>query len=155
MEKRREGATIIPVIISSDKTQLTLFRNKTAYPVYLTIGNIPKEIRWKPSRHAQILLAYLPTTHLQHITSPTSRRRALANLFHACMHRVLTPLKEAGINGVKMSSSDRNVYRTHSIFATFVGDYPEHILATCFKSGDCPTCAINKTELRRGEVEEP
>ncbi len=33
LEKRNKGATIIPVIISSDKTQLTLFRNKTAEPV--------------------------------------------------------------------------------------------------------------------------
>ncbi|KAG1891787.1 uncharacterized protein F5891DRAFT_950327, partial [Suillus fuscotomentosus] len=38
------GATIILIIISSDKTQVTMFHNKTAYPVYLTIGNIPKDI---------------------------------------------------------------------------------------------------------------
>ena len=30
--------------ISSNKTQLTLFHVKVAYPVYLTIGNIPKDI---------------------------------------------------------------------------------------------------------------
>jgi len=43
------GAMIIPIIISIDKTQLTLFKNKMAYPLYLTIGNIPKEICCKPS----------------------------------------------------------------------------------------------------------
>ena len=32
---------IVPVIISSGKTQLTTFRNKSAYPVYITIGNLP------------------------------------------------------------------------------------------------------------------
>jgi hypothetical protein len=42
--REHPGVTIIPVIISSDKTQVTLFCNKTAYPVYMTIGNIPKEI---------------------------------------------------------------------------------------------------------------
>ena len=62
------GATIIPIIISSDKTQITLFRNKMAYPVYLTIGNLPKSICHKPSQQGQILLAYLPSTHLLHIT---------------------------------------------------------------------------------------
>jgi hypothetical protein len=31
------------------------------------IGNIPKEIRRKPSRHAYVLLAYLPTSRLGHI----------------------------------------------------------------------------------------
>ncbi|KAJ7161228.1 hypothetical protein B0H12DRAFT_1246967 [Mycena haematopus] len=48
VEKEHPGATIIPIIISSDKTQLTVFGNKTAYPVYMTLGNIPKEIRRKP-----------------------------------------------------------------------------------------------------------
>ncbi|RPD72984.1 hypothetical protein L226DRAFT_524416 [Lentinus tigrinus ALCF2SS1-7] len=44
IEKRRPGATIIPIIISSDKTQLTVFGSKTAYPVYMTIGNLPKDL---------------------------------------------------------------------------------------------------------------
>ncbi|KAJ3791360.1 hypothetical protein GGU11DRAFT_665971, partial [Lentinula aff. detonsa] len=39
------GCTIIPILLSSDKTQVTLFCNKTVYPVYMTIGNIPKELR--------------------------------------------------------------------------------------------------------------
>ena len=69
IEENTPGATIIPVIISSDKTQITLFRNKSAYPVYLTIGNLPKSIRRKPSRQGQILLAYLPCTCLLHITN--------------------------------------------------------------------------------------
>ena len=49
-----------------------------AYPVYLTIGNIPKEIRRKPTRQAQILIAYIPTTKLDGIPNKTGRRRALA-----------------------------------------------------------------------------
>ena len=87
---------MIPVIIASDKTQLTLIGNKTAYPVYITIGNLPKRIRSKPSRHGQILLAYLPTSKLEHITNKAARRRTLANLFHACLHRALSPLKSYG-----------------------------------------------------------
>ena len=103
MEKKQPCATVIPVFISSDKTQLTPFRDKMAYPVYLTIGNIPKDIRRKPSRRGQILLAYLPTTKLEHITSTPSRRRALSNLYHACIGKVTQPLGPAGINGVGMS----------------------------------------------------
>ncbi|THG93027.1 hypothetical protein EW026_g8086 [Hermanssonia centrifuga] len=45
IEKVTPGATIMPIIISSDKTQVTLFGNKAAYPVYVTIGNLPKDIR--------------------------------------------------------------------------------------------------------------
>ncbi|KAH9953931.1 hypothetical protein BC827DRAFT_1273072 [Russula dissimulans] len=49
LELQWPGATIIPLVVSSDKTQLTLFWNKMAYPVYLTIGNVPKDICRKPS----------------------------------------------------------------------------------------------------------
>ncbi|KAJ7483045.1 hypothetical protein B0H11DRAFT_1689911, partial [Mycena galericulata] len=71
------GATIIPILLSSDKTQLTVFGNRSAYPVYMTIGNIPKEIRRKPSRQAYVLLAYLPTSRLNNIKNDASRRRTL------------------------------------------------------------------------------
>ncbi|KAF8875590.1 hypothetical protein BD779DRAFT_1476024, partial [Infundibulicybe gibba] len=50
LDRNNPGGTIIPVIISSDKTQVTVFGSKQAYPVYLTISNIPKNIRRKPSR---------------------------------------------------------------------------------------------------------
>ena len=85
IERNKPGATIVPVILSSDKTQVTTFHSKQAYPVYLTIGNIPKNIRRKPSHHAQVLLAYLPTTKLDHISNVAAHRQMLANLFHACM----------------------------------------------------------------------
>ncbi|PIL34532.1 hypothetical protein GSI_03310 [Ganoderma sinense ZZ0214-1] len=127
LDRQREGATVIPVIIASDKTQLTLIGNKTAYPVYLTIGNLPKRIRSKPSRHGQILLAYLPTSKLEHITNKAARRRTLANLFHACLRRVLAPLKSAGW----MVFSSRE--------AT--------LLATGCKNGECPKCPVPRAEL--------
>ncbi|EGO04541.1 hypothetical protein SERLA73DRAFT_157688 [Serpula lacrymans var. lacrymans S7.3] len=47
-----QGASVAPVIIVTDKTQLTQFSgNKSAYPVYLTLGYIPSSIRHKPSQH--------------------------------------------------------------------------------------------------------
>jgi hypothetical protein len=141
------GATVVPVILSSDKTQTTLFRGKTAYPVYLTIGNIPKDIRRKPSCRAQILIAYIPTSKLEGVSNKAARRRALANMFHACMRSILAPIVSYGETGIPMMSGDGVWRRCHPIFAIFVGDYPEQTLVTCTYNGRCPKCSVPPDQL--------
>ncbi|KAI9461724.1 hypothetical protein BJY52DRAFT_1425670 [Lactarius psammicola] len=141
------GVTVVPVIISSDKTQLTLFRSKSAYPVYMSIGNIPKDIRCKPTQRAQMLMGYIPTTRLEHITNKAAQHRALANLFHACMRRILSPIETYGETGIEMATSDGIWYRCHPILATFIGDYPEQSLVTCTFNGRCPKCIVPRDEL--------
>jgi hypothetical protein len=147
LEKQKPGATLIPIILSSDKTLLTLFRGKTAYPVYFTIGNIPKDIRRKPSRRAQLLVGYIPTTRLEHMKNLTARRRALANLFHWCMDIILAPIKTYGETGIAMMSGDGVWRRCHPVLAAFVGDYPEQALVTCTYSGRCPKCTVPNDQL--------
>ena len=147
LKAHRPGATVVPVIISSDKTQLTLFRGKSAYPVYLTIGNIPKDIRRKPSRRAQILVAYIPTTKLEGIANKAGCRRAIANLYHACMQIILAPITASGEIGIEMMSRDGIWRRCHPIFALFVGDYPEQVLVTCTYNGRCPKCLVPPDKL--------
>lgn len=155
IEKRTPGATIIPIIISTDKTQLTLFRNKSAYPVYMTIGNLPKDIRRKPSRQGYILLGYLPTAKLEHITNKASRRRAMSNLFHACMSRIVRPMVDAGRIGISVARGDGAVFRGHPILAAYIGDYPEQILVTCLKNLECPQCPVPLNELGNGDATYP
>jgi hypothetical protein len=135
------------VIISSDTTQLTLFCGKTAYPVYLTIGNIPKEIHRKPSRRAQVLIAYIPTTKLEGIANKAGRCRAMANLYHGCMQVVLAPITACGETGIQMMSGDGVWRRCHPIYASFVGDYPEQVLVTCTYSTRCPKCLVPSDKL--------
>ena len=100
------GATIIPIIISSDKTTITTWGGKTAYPVYLTIGNLPKDIRRKPSHGGQILLAYLPTSKLDHITNEAAHKCMVLNVLHKCLKVIFQPLEHAGLHGLLMTSGD-------------------------------------------------
>ncbi|KAI9432312.1 hypothetical protein BJY52DRAFT_1132789 [Lactarius psammicola] len=147
LEARNPGATVIPIIISSDKTQLTLFRSKSAYPVYLSIGNIPKDTRRKVSQRAQLLVGYIPTTRLQHIKNKASRRRALANLYHVCMRKLLSPIESLGETGIAMATGDGVWYRCHPILSSVIGDYPEQSLITCTFNGQCPKCTAPRDEL--------
>ncbi|KAF8838768.1 hypothetical protein BDN67DRAFT_1060772, partial [Paxillus ammoniavirescens] len=142
LENKEPGATIIPIILSSDKTQITMFHNKAAYLLYMTIGNLPKEIRRKPSRRAWILLAYLPTSRLDHITNQAARCRTVTNLFYACMSHILDPLKAPANTGLLMVSGDGVVRHGHPLIACYAGDYPEQVLVMGTKTGECPKCDI-------------
>ncbi|KAG1763412.1 hypothetical protein EDD22DRAFT_979391 [Suillus occidentalis] len=126
LDEQRPGATIIPVIISTDKTQVTMFQNKL-------------QIHRKPSQCAHVLLAYLPTTCFEHITNKASRHRSAANLYHACM--------APGLDGLAMWSGDGILHCCHPLFACFIGDYPEQVLATTVKTMECPKCDIPPDEL--------
>jgi hypothetical protein len=155
-ETRRKHITIVPIIISSDKTQLTTFRGKQAYPVYLTIGNLPKHIRRKPSRQGQVLLGYLPTSKLDHIANKASRRRCLSNLFHHCMQYIVKPLERAGKEGIILTSGDGATRRCFPILTAYVGDYPEQTLVGLTKKGECPICPAPRNEIgKRESILEP
>ncbi|KIK60605.1 hypothetical protein GYMLUDRAFT_115481, partial [Collybiopsis luxurians FD-317 M1] len=147
-----EGGTVAPVIIASDKTQLTQFSgNKAAYPVYLTIGNLPKSLRRKPKMRACVLIAYLSVDKISKGgISKTELRLRNYELFHRSMAVVLEPLKAAGNpkgGGVEMVGGDGAVRRVYPILAAYVADYPEQCLVSCTKYGMCPKCRRRADEL--------
>ncbi|KIY61073.1 hypothetical protein CYLTODRAFT_332394, partial [Cylindrobasidium torrendii FP15055 ss-10] len=137
-----KGRTIAPLIISTDKTQLTQFSgSKQAYPVYLTLGNIPGRLRRKPSQQACILLAYLPVEKIQRGGLGKNGVSArYQRLFHTAMSTIFEPLKDAGTKGVELTSGSGAVRLVHPILAAYVADYPEQCLVTCSKQRTCPKC---------------
>jgi hypothetical protein len=141
---------VAPLIIATDKTQLTQFSgNKQAYPVYLTLGNIPKSIRRKPSQRACILLAYLPVEKIASKDDLTRKEISGRHqrLFHDALRHIFAPLIEAGKTGVEMTSGDGAVRKVYPIIASYVADFPEQCLVTCSKYGTCPKCQVKAAEL--------
>ncbi|KAF9533413.1 hypothetical protein CPB83DRAFT_757552 [Crepidotus variabilis] len=133
------GSTVCPVIIATNKTQLTqLTGGLYAYPIYLTIGNILKSIRRKPSKQACILIGYLPKIGSRH-----------QDLFHSAMRHILSPLIAAGKDGVDMANGRGEVYRVFPILACYAADFPEQCLVTCTKYGTCPKCQTPADELNK------
>jgi len=143
------------MILSTDKTQLcVLTGGKTAYPVYMTIGNFDKAVRRKPSYHAQTLVGYLPTSALGDTElNETSARLGRFRLFHKAMDTIFAPLKAVAQHGLKLTSADGAVRHGHPILACYPADYPEQSLVTCTRYNvTCPKCDISSDKLGNGKL---
>ena len=54
------GATIVPVIGAAEKTPWTnCSGDQHGWPLYQTIGNVPKDIRWTPTMGTRILVGLI------------------------------------------------------------------------------------------------
>ncbi|KDQ19373.1 hypothetical protein BOTBODRAFT_96113, partial [Botryobasidium botryosum FD-172 SS1] len=150
----KEG-TVVPVILASDETKLTQFSgDKTALPIYITVGTIVKSVRRKPSSHATMLLGYLPTSKLK-MYSESLRTSKGRDLFHFCMKRLLEPLVDAGKNGVMMQCPDGNDRWAFPILAAYIADHPEQCKVACTKANRCPKCKAAADALGNYPVDMP
>ncbi|KAG8705030.1 hypothetical protein FRC09_003197 [Ceratobasidium sp. 395] len=150
---RDRRGTIAPVIISSDKTSMTkLSGNQSAYPVYLSIGNISKSYRRQASKHATIVIGYLPIDEFSDVPGKVLRTRLKGELVHRAMKTIMEPLEDAGRNGVDMWCADGWLRRVYPMLAAFVGDWPEQCDMSCVVRSGCPKCV---TRTRRRGNEQP
>jgi Plavaka transposase len=79
-----EKATVVPLLLATDKTQLThLHGDQSAWPVYLTIGNLDRQTRRAQKRPAVILLGLIP------IPQSKSDARLKAEIYHTGMQTIL------------------------------------------------------------------
>lgn len=117
-----KSATIIPLIVATDRTLLsTMCGGQQAYPVYVSIGNIPVD-------------------EFENVSDPNERARLKNKLTHDAMAKLMEPLKDAAKNGVVMTCADGRQRRVYPVPAAFEGDWPEQCAMACADEGGCPVC---------------
>ena len=79
------GATVVPIIIATDKTQITQHHgDQSLWPVYMTIGNLDRTTRRSQTRPGFVLVGLIPIVkvekeHKAHLT---------AEIYHWAMEKI-------------------------------------------------------------------
>ena len=89
-KKHISQANIIPILISSDKTIMSLsHRDQTLWLVYITIGNLDTKIRQSQKRLGTLLLGFIPIIHEQSKDSNIKDKDLKAKIYYMAFKTIL------------------------------------------------------------------
>ncbi|KAG1775072.1 hypothetical protein EV702DRAFT_1199669 [Suillus placidus] len=115
-----DGATLLGIILSSDKTNITnMTGGRVAHPLLISLANIKMATQNKASSHAFLLIVLLPIAEFLH---PVKRMQSVlkARLVHQCLDIVLELLKQAARIGrmIQLSSISCDPLNVEGYFNT-------------------------------------
>jgi len=133
----------------SDQTHLSnLSGNKKAWPVYLTLGNLPATRRNRPGSFAVLLLALLPVPpKLTMSVADHLQRQINADTLRGVFELLCEPLQNAALEGVNIGCVDGKVRRCFPILSLWIADHMANVGFHWIKWNVCP-----KYELLSGEL---
>ncbi|KAG8777441.1 hypothetical protein FRC12_000371 [Ceratobasidium sp. 428] len=135
------NGTVVPLIVACDETTLTNNpQGPKGHPVYLSLGNISKSVRRKPTKRAMVLVGYLPTDTFSEVKDDETRRRYRAELFHRSLEKVFEPLKTASSEGTLAWCADGYLRHIYPVIAAWIADWPEQNDLAGTTRGGCPKC---------------
>ena len=160
----QDGDTLVPLIFMSDATHLSNYAgDKKEWPIYMTIGNLPSELRQKPTAHGVVMVALLPIPPKHRHESKTRRdeqNTTNRNVLQEVLHRVLKPLSfpervsdEHGYYNVLCA--DRHYRRCKPVLAAWLADCPEYNDLLGLERGVCMFCECPKAELGDPKTDHP
>ena len=149
------GTTILGIILATDCTHLTNFTgDKKIHTVYISLGNISKEVQKKHNAHAWLLLAKIPVAKFSKTSFSGSKTEQEAmpgilsqHLFHVCMKHVLTPLRVNQRSYYVVLSPDGNSRLCIAILMAWIADLEEELLIAGIMKFSCPVCHAGCKDL--------
>ncbi|KAH6536724.1 hypothetical protein HBI81_067250 [Parastagonospora nodorum] len=112
-----DRATVVPIIISVNKTQLSLIS-----------GDIAR------STPSTLLARFIPTTKIR---NPLLK----SQVYHYCMGKLLLPLENAAKSGILLACADGQTRQCYPTICAILADYEEQVLLTSVKKNrHCTRC---------------
>ena len=141
------GTTILGIILVSDHTHLTNFTGDKMHAVYLSIGNISKDVCWKHNSCAWLLVTKIPISKFSktQFSGPNTEQEAMPGilshcLFHECMWQVLAPLQLDQRQYYVVPSPDGNSWLCMAVLMAWIADLEEQLLILGVQHLSCPVC---------------
>ena len=134
----------------SDQTNLTNFLgDKKAWPVYITIGNLPSARHNSPGSMAVLLLALLPVPPKLSKTSKADRwqRKINSDTLQDVFKLIFAPLQDVAHAGIPIDCADGKVRLCFPILSAWIADHMENVALHGLKTNTCPKCEVPTNEL--------
>jgi hypothetical protein len=109
--------------------------DNSAWPVYLTIGNLNKAKRRGVRENGIILIGLLPDQAKENTSAENKRN------FHEALAKILEPLEAPEKDGMTILCADGFKRKCFPRIPVWLADYPEQCLLTLVKQNQwCPRC---------------
>ncbi|KAH5399021.1 hypothetical protein HBI46_242860 [Parastagonospora nodorum] len=110
-----DRATVMPIIISVNKTQLSLISGDRSTP-------------------STLLARFIPTTKIR---NPLLK----SQVYHYCIGKLLSPLENAAKSGILLACADGRIRQCYPTICAILADYEEQVLLTSVKKNrHCTRC---------------
>jgi len=134
----------------SDQTNLTNFSSdKKAWPVYITMGNLPSAWRNSPGSMAVLLLALLPISPKFSKSSKADQRQRKINAdtLQDVFELIFAPLQDVAHAGIAIDCADGKVRQCFPILSAWIADHMDNLALHGLKTKACPKCEVPTHEL--------
>jgi hypothetical protein len=178
-EKLPDGGTVVPLLIGIDKTVLTQHHGDlSAWPIYMTIGNLDSHTRRQQKRPALILIGFMPIMEgcerlvkaevYHRILRMIFKRKIISHTFNSLyctaamallMYLLLSKsiaIEQQSRDGLKIKCADGRYRHCFPIITGIIADYEEQVLLTGVKSGrHCTVCQVPPSERENLQIRWP
>ncbi|KLO04020.1 hypothetical protein SCHPADRAFT_897360, partial [Schizopora paradoxa] len=147
------GETLGLVILGSDKTALNkCYGDKKAHCVYMSCGNISKDLRMKGSAGCWVKIAEIPEVKF---LEKTHQGLLSQRLFHICMDIVTAGLKACSHHPEMMTDANGIKRLVRTVLLAHVSDLPEQQLIACVQQNYSPVSMANLDQFGSSEKHPP